>query len=167
MYNRSTSQRIAFSALVMSLLIAGSAVAGDGACFSAVIEAPILIPGVGEKPAGELKLCVTRQLSPISALHKTYVDGDPVAMLMSRQSQEALAAGDAPFILFRMDSLGRYQLEGFGAPIGRRMMTYHVGPRTPEVSTWWQAVSQRPDPLPEEGSGEVFISANGFGTTDR
>ena len=48
------------------------------------------------------------------------------------------------------------------------MVTYHVGPRKPEVSTWWQAAAGRTtDPRPESASKDddgVFISANGYGT---
>lgn len=127
MRNQPESRVIGIVTVALVLLSAGFTSALADSCFSAEVDSPILLPGGAEMDSGKLTLCVTRELSPVSALHKTYVDGNPVAMLVSHRGYSEGTDDGRPFMMFNRDARGRLHLYGFAAPAGGRMVTYRVG----------------------------------------
>lgn len=124
--NSSAIRWIGFVGLAWVLTLACGPSVLAGGCFSAAIDAPIVLPGGTEVDSGVLTLCVTRDLSPVAALHKIYVDGNPVAMLLSRRGYSEGAEDGRAFMMFNRDSRGNLQLYGFATPVEGRMVTYHV-----------------------------------------
>ncbi len=118
-------------AVIASILVIGGsgaavAAAGPGVCTTVEVEAPIVLPAAGLHPAGRLTLCVGRELSPVSSLHRTYVNGRPVAMLISRRGVSEANDDDVPFMMFHRDARGRLHLYGYATPAGDRMVTYSL-----------------------------------------
>jgi len=122
----STTLRTWLVFLLATVPAAGAAVAGGGPCFSVSVDQAMVLPGGAEYAPGTLTICVTRALSPVAALHKTYVDGKPVAMLMSRTGVGEGAGDGRPFVMFQRDGLGRLHLYGLAAPSGGRMANYRL-----------------------------------------
>jgi hypothetical protein len=126
MLRNSIIQWFGMAALAVVLTVVCSPVAHAAGCFSASIDSRVLLPGGEEVESGLLTLCVTRDLSPVAALHKTYIDGNPVAMFVSRRGFSEGSADGRPFMMFNRDSNGTLRLYGFAAPSDGRMVTYHV-----------------------------------------
>ena len=114
---------------VLGLLpAAGVAEAGGrGPCASAMIDEPFQAPDGSLHAPGKLTICASRQYSPVSFLHSTYVDGMPVAMLVSRRgTSEAAPEAGRPFMMFHRDAGGLLHLAGYASPAGERMVTYRL-----------------------------------------
>jgi hypothetical protein len=115
--------------LAASVLLAPAAVtlAGDrGRCTSAEIEEEILLPDGSLQPAGTLTICDSREYSPVSTLHATYVNGMPVGMMLSRRGASEANSDGRPFVLLHRDSGGLLHLHGYAVPAGERMVTYKM-----------------------------------------
>ena len=67
-------------------------------------------------------------------MHRTYVDGKPVGLFVSRRGETESPNDTTPFFVFRRNGLGDYVLEGYAAHDGRRMRTYQLPGH--EVDTW-------------------------------
>jgi len=119
---------LAISTSALTLLpVSGPAWAGSrGACITLEVEAPILLPDGAVHPAGALTLCHSRALSPVSSLHKTYVDGHPVAMLASRRTSSEGGETIEPHALFNRTAEGRLELIGYVLPGVGRSVTYQM-----------------------------------------
>ena len=59
--------------------------AGD--CITLRVDSPIRFPNGDIHPPGDLTLCDTLGITPVSRIHKTFIDGHPVAMLSSRKTR--------------------------------------------------------------------------------
>ena len=68
-----------------TLLLLAPAPVSAGDCVSAQIESPMRFPDGHVQPAGRLTLCDWRELSPVMDVHRTYVNGRPVSMLLGRR----------------------------------------------------------------------------------
>ena len=76
---------LAVGAIGTVLLLAPAPVqAAD--CVSAEIESPMRFPDGRVHPSGRLTLCDWKELSPVVDVHRTYVNGQPVSMLLGRKS---------------------------------------------------------------------------------
>jgi len=115
------------SSAVILLLVAGPAWAGSrGTCITLEVEAPILLPDGTAHPAGALTLCHSREISPVSPLHNTYVDGHPVAMLASRKTRSEGGETIEPHALFNRTPEGQLELIGYVLPGMGRSVTFHL-----------------------------------------
>lgn len=123
----------------VALLMAGALVLGfliplnvtqagsRGECTSALVDEPFRAPDGSLYEPGKLTICASRQYSPVSYLHATYVNGLPVGMLISRRgTSEGLNEGGKPFMMFRRDASGLLHLSGYASPAGDRMVTYRL-----------------------------------------
>ena len=88
--------------------------AGD--CITLEVRAPVRLPGGALHPPGTLTLCDSKRLSPVSSIHKAYIDGHPVAMLASRTIHSESNADDRPVVMFSRDAQGRLELMGYVLP---------------------------------------------------
>ena len=75
-------------------------------------------------PPGSLKLCDSRSLSPVSGLHKVYVDGHLINMVQSRTGRSEGPAEEEPFVQFRRNGREQLELLGYAWPDGKKMKTY-------------------------------------------
>lgn len=88
----------------------------SGLCVTVDVDMPVLLPDVGIVPAGRLMLCDSIDYSPVASLHKTYLDGRPVGMLLSRKRATEGEVGSEPRVLFRGDGKGNLELIGYVLP---------------------------------------------------
>jgi len=93
------------------------AIAGSrGECITLEVHAPIRLPGGALHPPGRLTLCTSIPISPVASIHKTYIDGHPVAMLASRKVSSESGADTRPVVMFSRDAQGRLELMGYVLP---------------------------------------------------
>jgi len=115
---------IASSALIL-LSVSGPAEAGSR-CITLDVEAPIVLPNGAVHPPGALTLCDYKAVSPVSTLHKTFVDGHPVAMLASHKTRSEGGETIPPHALFNRTPEGQLELIGYVLPGTGRSVTYHL-----------------------------------------
>ncbi len=122
---RGRTLAMAFAALAAaSLFTAGSATADPGSgCIHVDVALPVQLPDGNTYPAGVLTLCDSAALSPVATLHKTYVNGQPVGILVSRRrANESMDTG-GPVVMFQ-HTAGVLELVGYTLPSPRRGITY-------------------------------------------
>lgn len=130
---------------------AGAPVAGS--CISASVDEPILLPSGAEHPSGRLTLCVTRHFTPVTTLHRTYVDGRLIGLLQSRRGYSE-GATDGPYMMFHRDTAGRLHLYAFATPAGSRMATYNLSAATARAGSSTMARGAA------AGAGTLVLMAN-------
>lgn len=101
---------------------------GSG-CVRVEVSDPIRLPDGRLYPAGSLTLCDSMQYSPVSSLHKTYVNGQAVGVLTSRRRASEMASNARPTVLFQRNGQGQLELVGYVLPGPRRSVTYQLAPR--------------------------------------
>ena len=72
-------------ALALVFLAGAPAAAGEGDCITANIDLPIRFPDGSVEAPGQLTLCDWRTFSPVVNIHRSYVNGRPVNMLLGRR----------------------------------------------------------------------------------
>jgi hypothetical protein len=103
-----------------SLFSTGAAVAGSGSgCIRVDVGEPVRLPDGNVYPAGVLTLCDTAALSPVATLHKTYVNGRPIGILVSRKRTNEKKSDDPPVVVFQRGG-GALDLVGYTLPSPRR-----------------------------------------------
>jgi hypothetical protein len=127
---RGRTLAMTFAALAAaSLFTTGSAVAGSGSgCIHVDVSLPVHLPDGNTYPAGVLTLCDTAALSPVATLHKTYVNGRPIGILVSRRRANEAPSDDRPSVLFQSDG-STLDLVGYTLPSARRGVTYALNAR--------------------------------------
>ncbi len=143
-------------------LVAAPAVAG-GSCTSAMLNESLTLPDGSRHDAGLLTLCATRDYSPVATLHKTFVDGMPIAFFLSRRGEAEGSADGRPVMMFRRDAKGRLHLSGYSVPSsGGRQVTYRLGrqpgPVRPHVQT--ETTLLAGNAKQNVGNGTILQAAN-------
>jgi hypothetical protein len=137
---------LGFAAATLAALLLSPAAwsGGSGRCISALVPDPVVLPDGSVQPAGQLRICLARALSPVAGLHETYVDGRAVGRFISQAGQaEAGDEAETPFFVFRRSPAGALVLEGYADPRGNRLDTYRVHKTgEPDVVTYWQTVRE-------------------------
>ena len=126
-------------AALMGLVMLASAVgtlAAEGGCTTTVLGERIQLPNGAEYEASTLTICVTARYTPVSSLHKTYVDGMPVGMLISRRGVSPGEQLARPFMMFYRDSRGVLHLTGYARPAGGRLITYMLDQPSATATPW-------------------------------
>ena len=137
----------------------------SGVCSTATVEEPIIIPAGGEFPAGSLTVCEFMKHSPVSSLHKVYVDGNLIGVFSSWRGKSEGNEG-YPFFMFDRDQRGKLHLYGYAQPKGDRMVTFLLskpGKRESRKSRKnLNAGTQHEtkDPRGSTGPRAVFLAAN-------
>jgi hypothetical protein len=109
-----------------SLCVTGAAIAGSGGgCIRVDVDQPVRLPDGKVYPAGVLTLCDTAALSPVATLHKTYVNGQPIGILVSRKRANETKASEPPVVVFQRDR-GALDLVGYVLPASRRSGVTYV-----------------------------------------
>jgi hypothetical protein len=109
----------------MALLLGGSVAAQErGRCVTVDVPAEFVTPDRVTHEPGSLKLCVERVHSPVSILHKVYIDGHAVGLLQGRTGRSEGPATSQPYVQFRWNGRGKLLLVGYAWPDGKRMRTH-------------------------------------------
>jgi hypothetical protein len=90
--------------------------ASSGLCVTVDVDLPVVLPDASIVPPGRLMLCDSLEYSPVATLHKTYLDGRPVGILLSRKRAGEGDMGSEPRVLFRGDGKGQLELVGYVLP---------------------------------------------------
>lgn len=120
--------RIILIVLIVATMAAPGATlaASHGTCASADVPEPVRLPDGSVQPAGRFSLCEMRDYSPVASLHSFDVDGQPVALLISRRGTGEGSADQTPFLMFVRDRRGNLHLAGYATPAGDRLVTYEL-----------------------------------------
>jgi len=135
-------QALGSLAVIATAVAVRPAIAGPTECIVGSVPAPFVLPDGVERPAGSLKICVTRELSPVAAMHRLSVDGMPIAFAQSRTGRSEVEPPAEPYMLFRRDRGAVLSLVGYGWPDGSAARTYLF-------SSSRQDGTMTADPLPE------------------
>ena len=119
--------RFGFSVIVLwaaAALLASPGLAGSERCIEAKVSESVRMPHGQSVGPGTLRLC-GEKLSPVSHLHRTVLDGHPVALLISdTRTTETDQTSDPAIVLHRTEE-GDLQLVGYVLPGGKRGGTSH------------------------------------------
>jgi hypothetical protein len=133
--HRSRARGWHVAACIVAVLLPGASAGAQerGRCVTVDVPAEYVTPdGVTHAP-GSLKLCIELVYSPVSILHKVYVDGHVVGMLQGRTGRSEGPAAGEPYVQFRRNGRGQLLLIGYAWPDGNRMITHILacgaGPR--------------------------------------
>jgi hypothetical protein len=99
----------------------------EGRCLSVVLDAPIQLPDGSVHPAGELTLCDSHAFSPSTSLHRTLVNGMPVAMLRSRRLINESSPNAPATMMFERSPEGPFRLIGYVVPSRSGSVTFRLG----------------------------------------
>ncbi|MCP3978890.1 MAG: hypothetical protein GY716_06105 [bacterium] len=128
--NGARTRRLIWVALCGAMLLGLAAgtpgYAGGRDCISAEVEYAIRFPDGELLPPGRLRLC-GEVLSPIANLHRMYVDGRPVGMLISRRSVNEADPGSSPAVFFSRGDDGQLELVGYVQPGRGRNVSFRFG----------------------------------------
>jgi hypothetical protein len=141
------------SFVAATLLLSGLVSAQErGRCLTVDVPADFVTPDrVTHEPAA-LKLCVERIHSPVSVLHKVYIDGHVVGILQSRTLRSETPATSEPYVQFRRNGRGQLLLVGYAWPEGNRMRTHILACGGESRSTALEAcAASHADLEPQEG----------------
>ena len=136
-----------------------------GVCSTATVEEPIIIPAGGEFPAGSLTVCEFMKHSPVSSLHKLYVDGNLIGVFSSRRGKSEGNVG-YPFFMFDRDQRGKLHLYGYAHPKGDRMVTFLLSKpgkresRRPRKNLNAGTQQETKDPRGSTGPRAVFLAGS-------
>ena len=124
--NRSRARMgLVASVIVATALASGLASAQErGRCLTVNVPAEFVTPDRVTHEAGTLKLCVARVHSPVSVLHKLYIDGHMVGMHQSRAGRSEGPVESEPYVQFHWNGRGQLLLVGYAWPEGDRMRTH-------------------------------------------
>jgi hypothetical protein len=120
------------------LLLATPATAQTtGDCLVAEVPMAMVLPDGSEHDAGDLRICMSHEYSPVAGLHKTSVDGRVIGLFQSRSgySEAAVDNRSVPLVLFHKDGEDRLILVGFAWPDGQRMRTFRMMQYREEMQT--------------------------------
>jgi hypothetical protein len=113
-------------ALFVGVLLCGIAagpVAAQTSCLTVNIARPLVFPDGTEHAGGRLVLCDWKAFTPVTHLHRSYVDGDPIQMLMGKRTTNERPTDAPDEVFFQVDSLGRLELIGYARTFRGRGLT--------------------------------------------
>lgn len=142
---------VVFGALLaVALLSSGVAhSASSGKCASADVGEVMILPDGSVHQPGRLTLCDSLAYSPVSTLHKTFIDGMPVGMHISHR-QKSEGDGDSdPEMMFLRDTDGRLHLLGYALPSGVEKITFLLAQPSRTRRPGRQDIADLPPQVPE------------------
>jgi len=115
---------VAGSALAIALFVSSMPAAAVGDCATAFVREAFVLPDGSEHEPGTLTLCVDRRHSPVTFMHRTYVDGMGVGLSVGGHRLSEGSAGDEPYMMFGRQASGRLTLLGYALPGRDHMEVY-------------------------------------------
>jgi hypothetical protein len=104
------------------VIVAVSA-AAETPCLSVNLARPVVFPDGTERAAGQLTLCDWKTYTPVAQIHRSYVDGRPVQMLLGTRTTNERSASEPAEMFFRSDGYGRLELMGYTRTLRGRSVT--------------------------------------------
>jgi hypothetical protein len=128
MTRRNTIRTVALGLALLTFLPFSNALAGArGHCIGASIPEAFVMPDGRVFPAGPLKMCYSRDYSPVSGMHKTWADGAAIGMYVSQRSRtEGLPERAQPYFLFERGPEGELRLLSYAVPDGDAYQVYFI-----------------------------------------
>lgn len=111
-----------FAAVLLSVIVAGQ-VSAQSSCLTVTLHQPVVFPDGSEHAAGRLTLCDWKAFTPVAQIHRSYMDGRPIQLLMGRRSTSERSVTEPDQVFFRPDSYGRLELIGYARTYRGRSMT--------------------------------------------
>jgi len=118
-----TELRWALIAAVLLFAIVAAQAFAQGPCLSVNLGRPVVFPDGSEHVAGQLTLCDWKAYTPVAQIHRSYMDGRPIQMLMGRRSITERDPMEPDEVFFRSNGDGRLELVGYSRTIRGRSMT--------------------------------------------
>ena len=123
------------------------------ACVRADIAESFLLPDGSQHPAGQLRICLDRDYSPVAGLHTIAADGRTSGRFVSRRVRPEVGSPNAPQVAFTRDAAGLLVLRGYTLARGGRVEAYWMAPARsgavatasqPAADTVWLAAAVMP-----------------------
>jgi hypothetical protein len=153
MSSRTNTRSLPFLIAVGAALIVVMAVAtpawsaSSGSCVSVRLNDPFRLPDGIIRPAGELTLCDSQSLSPVSELHAIRVNGVSVGIFESRRLRPEAGTLQAPQVVFEKDASGTLALVGYIVPSSGHNLSFRMKPVN-DVSQYARSSSSSWSPSP-------------------
>ena len=122
--------------------------AASTGCVSFQVDAPVRLPDGTLLPPGTLRLCDWKTYSPVSNLHRTYMDGRAVGLLRSKKTMSEGGSDISPIVFFSRGDEGQLELYGYVLPARDRSVTFLFGNKQPTSPHLRHTVASSP-PQPE------------------
>jgi hypothetical protein len=114
---------------VIALTVCAASAGERQHCLRAEIDEIFMLPNGSVHPPAELRLCLTRSLSPVSGAHQTHVDGHSVGYFMSVKTDVTDQAPDStagPYFEFARNEHGELELRGYAWTDGTTVLAYDL-----------------------------------------
>lgn len=98
------------------------------ACVRADIAETFVLPDGSQHPAGQLRICLDRDYSPVAGLHTIAADGHTTGMFLSRRIKPEVGSAGASQVAFVRDAGGVLVLRGYMLARGDRVESYWMAP---------------------------------------
>lgn len=135
-------------------VLGGAAWAAADVCVTIEVDDPMKLPDGSVHPSGRLTLCDSVAYSPVSSLHRTYVNGRAFGMLRSRKRTNEGGSDVAPVVLFYRNRDGQLELFGYVLPDRGTSVTYLFG----ETARVPRGVARKTDRRGADGAQRVARS---------
>ena len=106
----------------MSVIVV-SHTAAETPCLTVNLARPVIFPDGAEHAPGQLTLCDWKTYTPIAQIHRSYVDGHPIQMLMGTLTSNEREVTEPSEVFFRADGRGRLELLGYARTLQGRSVT--------------------------------------------
>ena len=111
-----------FIGVLLLAIVTGHASA-QAPCLTVNLAQPVVFPDGSEHAAGQLTLCDWKAYTPVAQIHRSYMDGRPIQLLMGRRSTSERSVTEPNEVFFRPDPAGRLELIGYARTFHGRSMT--------------------------------------------
>ena len=108
---------VLLSAIVLSQAFA------QAPCLSVNLGRPVVFPDGSEQMPGQLTLCDWKAFTPVTQIHRSYMDGRPIQMLMGKRTHTERNPMGPDEVFFRSNGDGRLELLGYTRTFRGRSMT--------------------------------------------
>jgi len=108
--------------VILTAIVLGQAFA-QAPCLTVDLGRPVVFPDGSEHVAGQLTLCDWKAFTPVAQIHRSYMDGRPIQMLMGKRTTTERSLMEPDEVFFRSDSSGRLELVGYARTYQGRSMT--------------------------------------------
>jgi hypothetical protein len=139
--------------IVIFTFAAREVAAQPRACVRADIAETFVLPDGSQHPAGQLRICLDRDYSPVAGLHTIAADGHATGRFLSRRVKPEVGSPEAPQVAFVRDAAGVLVLRGYTLAHGGRVDAYWMAPARsgavatasrPTADTVWLAAAVMP-----------------------
>ena len=108
--------------ILLSAIVLGQAFA-QGPCLTVNLDRPVVFPDGSEHAAGQLTLCDWKAYTPVTQIHRSYMDGRPIQMLLGKRTHAERGPMEPDEMVFRSNGDGRLELIGYSRTLQGRSMT--------------------------------------------